>query len=234
MSRRTPSSLAHVRRILQAVAAGVGRRHHHARAPAPAPAHRRRRRRRAPNRCRRTSPGPRRESGSCRRSRAGPASSPGRCSRARRRRLERRLRRSASRRRRAASGSARRPRRSRQLRLQRAVGIEHERGAVEHQLVLAADLVDIDRAAGRIRSTRAHARARCAGPACPARRGCHCGEQQHLGAGSRAGTRSPPASTCPRRSSRRAARRGNRSAPAAGRRRTRASRRTRRNSAGRA
>ena len=87
----------------------------------------------------------RRESGCCRHNRAGPA-------RRRRNRPRRPARRSRAAPRRSASPSRRAPRpcappvagKPGSCAAERAVGVEDERAALEHQFVLAADLVEID------------------------------------------------------------------------------------------
>ena len=79
----------------------------------------------------------------------------------------------SSRRRRPARHSVSRPAPPRTAaagRAERQFGIEHEGGAVEHQFVLAADLVDVDHAAGRSRSPWRR-RAGGARRSCPSRKG---------------------------------------------------------------
>ena len=114
---------------------------------------------------------------------------------------------------------------------ERAVGVQRERGAVEHQFVLAADLVDVDQ---RQAASRPRARPR---PSC-ARRPCRAvgravRHDQDFGAGLVQALDAPrlePDVLADRHADADAA---NRIGPGSGPARTRASRRTRRSSAGR-
>ena len=182
------------------------------------------------SRCRRRARAPRRESRSCSHSRAGPArrrgSSP---------RLRPRCARSApfsqtpTTVRAPPFGQPEHLLPGRKLDGERGVRIEHEGGAVEHEFVLSADLVQVSQRQPRLGAPASRPR-RSGSTACSSSRASRsaragCGRLR------RQAPRRPPRSRCPRRSARRASPRAIRSAAASGQGRTRASRRTHRNSA---
>ena len=169
-----------------------------------------------------------------RHNRAGRPSSPGKRPRGRHRARGSRACRSASRRAsRTHSVTSSASSQSAICTHQLTVGMHDERRAVERQLVLAADAVEIgDRQAGLGHPRRDQPLRACR--PCRARTGCRWGPAGFRAPASARWRAHRPPARCPRRSGRRASRPGTRSARAAARTRKPASRRRCRNWAARA